>query len=121
MHFKILYVCDRYTKCSYIYCNSTTFMFEIGQSWKTAALKSSKCVCFFYNIYILFFTCFYVLKGVYLYMETVVLVAKLKLKNVEFKITLYYLLTTLYILKVSPSRAISVFSKIARHLGNNSS
>ena len=25
-------------------------MFESGQSWKTAALKTSKCVCFFYLI-----------------------------------------------------------------------
>ena len=27
---------------------STTFILEPGQSWKTAALRVPKCVCFFY-------------------------------------------------------------------------
>ena len=25
-------------------------MFEPGQNWKIAALRSSKCVCFFYDV-----------------------------------------------------------------------
>ncbi len=37
---------DFYLKILYINI-STTFILESGQSWKTAALRVPKCVCFF--------------------------------------------------------------------------